>query len=331
MLEELDFDASEIDELMGEENENANEDDGEGQQTLPDAENGTDNENIEDETGNSTTDNSSDTQDIENKLQLEEKSGETTDRGTDAITIQFNGQDLSFDSTEELQNFVNNVSNRQPKTPAELSFMQENGISVDDLALLQDIKAGKKEALAKVIKDKGIDLYDLEEVDPSGYKPQAQIPQNDPFYAQQEAILNSSKYAEPLKVFAKLDEAFVADIINNKDKLMSYVGLVESGMLDKLQGEAIKHHLTTGLPLEMSFNIAANKLQSQGQGQTPSQGQNTSQGQSQRPSAKKIEEAKRELSKRTASSNKSADTLDEKDIWNLSDEDFDKLVSEGEL
>lgn len=49
--------------------------------------------------------------------------------------------------------------------------MEENGISKDDINLLIDLKKGNKEAIASLLKEKNIDIYDIPSEDEVNYAP----------------------------------------------------------------------------------------------------------------------------------------------------------------
>ena len=73
-------------------------------------------------------------------------------------------------------------------------LMQQHGITQEDLGFLADLKAKKPEAIAKIVKESGIDLYQFDVEQASGYTPKApELPQiNDALQATLDELEASS-------------------------------------------------------------------------------------------------------------------------------------------
>lgn len=107
----------------------------------------------------------------------EEDSIESNEPTKLSKTIKWNGQEITL-SEEEIDALLPKAFDYTKKTQdlakhrAVIEMMNEKGLSKEDIALLADIKAGSKEALALAAKQAGIDPLDVEYNE--SYAPQVQ-------------------------------------------------------------------------------------------------------------------------------------------------------------
>ena len=222
-------------------------------------------------------------------------------------TLKYKGQELSltederdalaqkgFDYTAKTQDLSLNR--------ADIEFMAENGLSHKDLVMLNDIKNGNKEALAKLANTSGIDPIDVE--DDSAYVPEVK----ETNYALKDAVDAIKADTENAPVIDGYISALpqsVKDVFVASPNILS--GLhqdVRDGLAKEIMPEVIK---------QMAINPNADFMQLYA-----SVGNQVVSAKGEAPKKETKPEAKRETKKRASvtKSKSNANLKEHQDVWN---------------
>lgn len=234
------------------------------------------------------------------------------------IEVEVSGHKVTINSKEEMLAYIKkgaSTFNKEPETFVEEKTILEQGqLSADDLKLLVDAKNGSKEALALLARRSNIDILDVESEMADAYKQQTQYQvETDVDKVANEILSNETLATEFRKVSSALPKDFMSEITSNAKDLKAFSGHIESGIAQKIIPLAINSQIVNG----GSFMDNYNKI-----GFAMSQ---------QKPEVKQertVSEREADLRKRafsgTGHNNQSASNSS-KDIWDMSEEDFNNI------
>ncbi len=258
-----------------------------------------------------------DTTETEN---VEEAAEDKTKTDFNPIEMKVNGINITINSQEELLEFAQKgVSSLEdkPKIDSDTDkFVNQAKLSSDDLTLLADAKAGDVNAIAKLAKDNNINLNNLTDESANEYQPQFEMTQKTEVDTVAENIMQDTKHAEHFKEVAQTVPSEFKNIISSDAKLLSvFSDQIRSGLAQKIIPEALKSQALQGGNFFDNYVKIGRDIYSSGKEQAKSQPRKMTQEE-----VKLREQANIEHTKQVPKSK--AKTAD--DIWNMSDEDFNK-------
>ncbi len=286
----------------GEDSErNEDEDDYEDGEELDDQEDEDDEIDDDDTSDNSDSDSSEDSNDFE------------------PVEVTIGGQTITLNSQEELLQFVQKKDTGKTKSrKSDIDQVVEQGkLSQDDLALLIDAKNGNKAAIAKLAKDSGIDIYDIDDDAAAGYKQQFQAQLATEVDNVASDIMEDTQLHETFKqVVSTVPQDFAGVLSTDANALKHFAGHVKSGLAQKIIPEAMKQQmLQGGTFLENYAKIGREMSESK---EAPEKSKTK---RKENPRAEKL----RKRASNQKGKNKGTKTkVTGDDVWNLSDEDFKK-------
>ena len=187
--------------------------------------------------------------------QPEENTTENDDKGITLKPLKAAGKEIPIESLDELYqlaskgiDYTRKMQNIKPFRSA-VELMQQQGLSVNDLNLLVDIKQGNKDALKAVIKDLNIDPYEdlnIDEDTPNEYKPTNYAP--DPKLIEVNEIIEGISSEPEFQTTNKIISEVLDDMSRNK--------LVENPNLINLLHNDVKQ----GLFFEVEPLVTKKKL-----------------------------------------------------------------------
>lgn len=165
--------------------------------------------------------------------------------------IKANGKEFEM-TLDELKQTASKGMDYLKKTTAlkpyrtMIAAMQENKVSPEDINLLIDLKKGNKEAIAKLIKENEVDVYDLPEA--NDYKPQ-EYRQSETALDMKEVLNTISKDAEfsrTSEIYAAFDEQTKAFLNEDPSRIVGLHNDVKTGVFDKVLPLAEKKAMIDG-------------------------------------------------------------------------------------
>ena len=153
--------------------------------------------------------------------------------------IKANGKEFEM-TLDELKQTASKGMDYLKKTTAlkpyrtMIAAMEENKVSPEDINLLIDLKKGNKEAIAKLIKENEVDVYDLPEA--NDYKPQ-EYRQSETALEMKEVLSTISKDAEfsrTSEIYAAFDEQTKAFLNEDPSRIVGLHNDVKTGVFDKV-------------------------------------------------------------------------------------------------
>ena len=246
---------------------------------------------------------------------------EESDTGFEPVEVTIGGQTISLNSQEELIAFVRkgggaNTPTRQRKSQND-QIIEQGALSESDLALLIDAKKGNKAAIAKLAKDSGVDIYDIDDDAASGYKQDFQ-----PTYATeidevaQDIMEDTTLHTEFQSVVKNVPQDFAQLLASDPGALRNFAGHVKSGLAQKVIPEAIKQQMLHGGTFLDNYAKIGREMSDE---KKPAEQSKTKRKEN--PRADKL----RERAKNHKGSNKGTKTkVTGEDIWNMSKDDFNK-------
>ena len=241
------------------------------------------------------------------------------------VTLDVNGVEVTVDNISDLVAYARKGASEANKTETHVEeklIIDQGKLSQDDLKLLVDAKNGSKEAIAKLAEMAKVDTMEIEEDSAKDYRPQFKATE----VSEVDKVANEIAQDAGLKEsFQNVSKALPQDFTN---KLMSDAGMLKDfarHVKDGIAQEIIPQAITAQMRDGGSFMDAYTKV---GQALTAER---------QKPAVVKEERQvsdKAQKLRDKATSNKSlkkTKTTGGKDIWDLSQEDFEKKLSAGEI
>lgn len=165
--------------------------------------------------------------------------------------IKANGKEFEM-TLDELKQTASKGMDYLKKTTAlkpyrtMIAAMQENKVSPEDINLLIDLKKGNKEAIAKLIKENEVDVYDLPEA--NDYRPRE--------YRQSEAALDvkevlstiskDAEFSRTSEIYAAFDEQTKAFLNEDPSRIVGLHNDIKTGVFDKVLPLAEKKAMIDG-------------------------------------------------------------------------------------
>ena len=165
--------------------------------------------------------------------------------------IKANGKEFEM-TLDELKQTASKGMDYLKKTTAlkpyrtMIAAMEENKVSPEDINLLIDLKKGNKEAIAKLIKENEVDVYDLPEA--NDYRPRE--------YRQSEAALDvkevlstiskDAEFSRTSEIYAAFDEQTKAFLNEDPSRIVGLHNDVKTGVFDKVLPLAEKKAMIDG-------------------------------------------------------------------------------------
>ena len=165
--------------------------------------------------------------------------------------IKANGKEFEM-TLDELKQTASKGMDYLKKTTAlkpyrtMIAAMEENKVSPEDINLLIDLKKGNKEAIAKLIKENEVDVYDLPEA--NDYKPQ-EYRQSETALEMKEVLNTISKDAEfsrTSEIYDAFDEQTKAFLNEDPSRIVGLHNDIKTGVFDKVLPLAEKKAMIDG-------------------------------------------------------------------------------------
>ena len=165
--------------------------------------------------------------------------------------IKANGKEFEM-TLDELKQTASKGMDYLKKTTAlkpyrtMIAAMEENKVSPEDINLLIDLKKGNKEAIAKLIKENEVDVYDLPEA--NDYKPQ-EYRQSETALEMKEVLSTISKDAEfsrTSEIYNAFDDQTKAFLNEDPSRIAGLHNDIKTGVFDKVLPLAEKKAMIDG-------------------------------------------------------------------------------------
>ena len=165
--------------------------------------------------------------------------------------IKANGKEFEM-TLDELKQTASKGMDYLKKTTAlkpyrtMIAAMEENKVSPEDINLLIDLKKGNKEAIAKLIKENEVDVYDLPEA--NDYKPQ-EYRQSETALEMKEVLNTISKDAEfsrTSEIYDAFDDQTKAFLNEDPSRIVGLHNDIKTGVFDKVLPLAEKKAMIDG-------------------------------------------------------------------------------------
>ena len=326
--------ANEMDELERLIAEADAERDGNSNENIEEVEPSDDDENLDDEnkTKEPSDDETNENKDDENNHQDENKTDEENNKVKEfePIEFEYSGHKIKVESQDELMAMLRKSAelqtNFKPKTKEELA-LEQAGLSAEDIALYIDAKNGDKNALAKIATLGKIDLLDVSEEDATAYTKKFDIVEPNDAEIVAQSIVNDKQLFETFtRVTSGLPKHFIQAVTSNGKDLATFKEQIQSGLAQEIIPQALK--LTyQGVDFIDAYVRVGTKIMSE-------RASNNTQ-QQQQPQDRTISDREKNLRKiandKNSGSQKTNKNVEADDVWNMSDADFEKLVSSGKI
>ena len=187
----------------------------------------------------------------EEPIEASEEASQESVRNNDIYTIKANGKEYDM-SIDELKQMASKGMDYVKKTTAlkpyrtMIAAMEQNGLSAEDINLLIDLKKGNKEAIAKIVSDSKIDVYDIP--DSSDYTPTEYRVQESQLDMKEMVadISKDSEFSRTSDIYSKLDENSKTAINNSPAMLAGLHQDIKSGLFDQVLPYAEKRAMIDG-------------------------------------------------------------------------------------
>ena len=165
--------------------------------------------------------------------------------------IKANGKEFEM-TLDELKQTASKGMDYLKKTTAlkpyrtMIAAMEENKVSPEDINLLIDLKKGNKEAIAKLIKENEVDVYDLPEA--NDYKPQ-EYRQSETALEMKEVLSTISKdteFSRTSEIYAAFDDQTKAFLNEDPSRIAGLHNDIKTGVFDKVLPLAEKKAMIDG-------------------------------------------------------------------------------------
>ena len=236
------------------------------------------------------------------------------------IEVEVAGVKVKIESKEDLLAYVKRGAESFKKEPEKLStektIIEQGQLSAEDLKLIVDAKNGSKEAIAKIARLANVDILDVENEMADKYTQQKQYYEANEIDRVADEILADTELATTFQSMAKtLPHDFMEEITSNARDLKAFSNHIKSGIAQQVIPLAINMTIVNGGKFIDNYNKVGMDLTIKQQNKAPEQKRETS-------------EREKEMRKRASSGgghNHQQKQNSTADIWNMSDDEFDKL------
>ena len=165
--------------------------------------------------------------------------------------IKANGKEFEM-TLDELKQTASKGMDYLKKTTAlkpyrtMIAAMEENKVSPEDINLLIDLKKGNKEAIAKLIKENEVDVYDLPEA--NDYRPK-EYRQSETALDMKEVLNTISKdteFSRTSEIYAAFDDQTKAFLNEDPSRIAGLHNDIKTGVFDKVLPLAEKKAMIDG-------------------------------------------------------------------------------------
>lgn len=201
-------------------------------------------EGTQEEAEEDTTDEPEDAAEPEQEKSKSGKSLEELQSFYDAITAEFkaNGKMMSISNPSDIKTLVQqgiNYSKRMAELKPGINVLrtlEEHGLMDNDkISYLIDLHNKDPKAIAKLVKDSGIEAYDLETEDTDGYVPTNKVQEVSKFQETVKELNSSPKFNTLLQTMStSWDTVSQKFVIDNPNVLRVLNDQLESGEFDKI-------------------------------------------------------------------------------------------------
>ena len=270
-----------------------------------------------------------DTENTEEEVTEEEDNNvEENEDNNEPIVVNFGSGEIEVNGVDELKTIASKALKDKTKYDqykdniALLEGIKEQGLGEEDLYLLVEAKKGNKKAIAKLIKETGIDVYDLdpedEEVDnykPNEYKADMKL-------VETKAIIDSLKQDQ--ESFTKFNNLITKDFDEQSKQqvfqdptLLEFIGeSIKSGLYEKIAPKYMKRKLLGESAITAFINAYDDfnkSLQNQEVNNIKQQSENN-----------KVKASKRKKASAGVKNSVKSTTKKKVDFNNMSDEEFEE-------
>lgn len=290
-------------------------------------------DNDENKSKEPSNDETNENKDDENNHQNENKIDEENNKVKEfePIEFEYSGHKIKVESQDELIAMLRKSAelqtNFKPKTKEELA-LEQAGLSAEDIALYIDAKNGDKNALAKIATLGKIDLLDVSEEDATAYTKKFNVVEPNDAEIVAQSIVNDKQLFETFtRVTSGLPKHFMTAVTSNARDLATFKEQIQSGLAQEIIPQALK--LTyQGVDFIDAYVRVGTKIMSERAG-------NNTQQQQQQPQDRTISDREKNLRKiandKSSGSQNKNKNVEADDIWNMSDKDFERLISSGKI
>lgn len=260
-----------------------------------------------------------------------------------ALTAPFkaNGKDMQVDNPEDAVRLMQMGANYNKKMASlkpnlKMMKMLDNNGLLDErkLSFLIDLDKKNPDAIKKLVKDSGIDSYEIDDNDPD-YKPN-NYSVGDKEYDLSEAlneIKQTDTYSKTLNVVNKeWDSESQSIIADNPETLLALNEHIANGLYDRIATEVEKDRMLgrlSGVSDIEAYRLVGNRLFEQGNFNEETPKTQESPEPTQTPSkSKKPANAKRKRAAASPRSSKASTPTSHINPLNMSDEEFEKEFSD---
>ena len=148
-----------------------------------------------------------------------------------------------------------------------VNYAEENGISLDDIQMLHDIKGGNKDAYSKLAKDAGIDVYDVSQDQHTAYEPepvQLEVASEpDPMVDQiaGEILANEDYTAQFQKWLPHMPEDMQRIVTSDSATLKGVYADIKAGVFDGSMNQAYQYMRVEGMDFNSAYTRAKGEFQ----------------------------------------------------------------------
>ena len=304
-------DESEDEDNSEEENEeDSDEDEGESDESDEDSE--------EDENSDSEEDSEDDMEDSDDDESDEKASFEP-------VTLDVNGVEVTVDNIGDLVAYAKKGASvvNQTETHAEEKLIIDQGkLSTEHLKLTVDALNGSKEAIAKLAEMGKVDTLEIEEDTAKDYRPQFQATEVSDVDKVANEIAQDVELKESFQNVSKaLPQDFTQKLMSDAGMLKDFARHVKEGIAQEIIPQAITAQMRDGGSFMDAYTKVGQALTVERQTKAPAK-------------EERQVDTKAQKLRDKATSNKSmkkTKTTGGKDIWDLSQEEFEKKLSAGEI
>ncbi len=293
------------------------------------------------ETDTSNQDADSDTDDTDDNGDFDFKAGYEKVKGI-FEPFKANGREMKVDNVEDARRLmqmgagaVKQATALKPQLKI-IKSLQDNGLlDQDKVNLMIDLAKKNPEAIARLVKESGINPLDIDTDKAEGYKPTEYGTSDSQFELDQaiDNIKGNDSYDKSISVMGEQWDQKSRGIIAEHPEIVGVIdGHIQSGVFDIVQGHVDTERALgrlTGMSDVEAYRVAAQQLQQSGElegGEPKKAEQAADKGNPLEKAVKKKREAKRKKRRKAAapSKGKSSSKQGEEDFSHLSDEEFEK-------
>ena len=224
----------------------------------------------------------------------EDTETETTETPESFRDLKVDGQMIKINSIDELYTLASGGGNitqklqRLARGKKALSIMDDNKLTAEDISLLVEARSGNKDALATLMKQSGVEAFDIPDEVTEGYQPGQHVPSDARMNLKdvQDEISGDPEYQTTVTVVNDvMDERSQQMLVENPMYIKGIHMDIKSGAYQTTQAEATKLKMMDGGGRsDMEYYIEAAQ---QAQVASQSQPQQQEQPQAQKPRGSK--------------------------------------------